>query len=375
MQKTTWFILACALLSTSCAQQQKAIVVSNPTDIAREELVSIPYAEFTKHFEVDSIFSVKLSDSGKELPYQLEKRGNTAPENVLIWVPVEAKGEVSLSVTKQDTKPTFTTQTYARFVPERYDDFAWENNVLAFRMYGKALEGRPDDAQGTDVWAKRTEQLVIDKWYKTGDYHRDHGDGLDYYSVGQTLGAGEIAPYFDNKVQFTKHYRGYEILDNGPLRTTFKLSFEPEVINGQTLSSTKTISLDAGQHFNKVVVDLKNEQSNRTPVVVGLVRRGENDPQYDFNVSNSSLAYWEPDVQGHGHIGTALILPESQPTFVDSDNTQFLLSTEIQENKPLVYYNGVAWNKAGQITSAEEWKAFVEKQVEKINKLLTVRLK
>ena len=375
MQKTTWFILACALLSTSCAQQQKAIVVSNPTDIAREELVSIPYAEFTKHFEVDSIFSVKLSDSGKELPYQLEKRGNTAPENVLILVPVEAKGEVSLSVTKQDTKPTFTTQTYARFVPERFDDFAWENNVLAFRMYGKALEGRPDDAQGTDVWAKRTEAMVIDKWYKEGDYHTDHGEGLDYYSVGQTLGAGEIAPYFDNKVYFTKHYRGYEILDNGPLRTTFKLSFEPEVINGQTLSSTKTISLDAGQHFNKIVVDLKNEQSKSTSVVVGLVHRGESDPQYDFNASNSSLAYWEPDVQGHGHIGTALILPKSQPTFIDSVSTQFLLSTEIQNDKPLVYYNGAAWNKAGQVKSAEEWKAFVEKQVEKLNNPLTVRLK
>ncbi|NGM61068.1 DUF4861 domain-containing protein [Sphingobacterium sp. SGG-5] len=375
MQKTTGFILACALLGVSCAQQHRNIVISNPTDIARQELVSIPYAEFTTHFGVDSVFSVKLSDSETELPYQLEKRGNTAPENVLIWVPVDANGEVSLSVTKQDVKPSFTTQTYARFVPERFDDFAWENNVLAFRMYGKALEGRPDDAQGTDVWAKRTEQLIIDKWYKEGDYHRDHGEGLDYYAVGQTLGAGDFAPYFDNKIQFTKHYRGYEILDNGPLRTTFKLSFEPEDINGQTLSSTKTISLDAGQHFNKIVVTLKNEQSNSTPVVIGLVRRGESDPQYDFNASNSSLAYWEPDVQGHGHIGTALIVSENQPTFIDSVNTQFLLSTEVQNDKPLVYYNGAAWNKAGQVTSAEEWKMFVEQQVEKINKPLVVKLK
>ncbi len=375
MLKTTWFILACALLGTSCAEQQRGIVVNNPTDIARKELVSIPYAEFTKHFGVDSIFSVKLVDSETELPYQLEKRGNTVPENVLIWVPVDAKGEITLSVTKQDTKPEFKAQTFARFVPERFDDFAWENNVLAFRMYGKALEGRPDDAQGADVWAKRTEELVIDKWYKENDYHTDHGEGLDYYAVGQTLGAGDVMPYFDGKVHFTKHYREYQIMDNGPLRTTFQLSFEPEELNGQTISLTKTISLDAGQHFNKVIIDLENQQAESTPVVIGLARRGESEPQYDYNESNRSLAYWEPDIQGHGQTGTALILAENQPTFIDNDATQFLLSTEVQQDKPFVYYNGAAWNKAGQVTSADEWKGFVEKQVEKINTPLVVKLK
>ncbi|PRD53802.1 DUF4861 family protein [Sphingobacterium gobiense] len=375
MQKMIWPVFACALLSVSCVEQQKRITVSNPTDIAREELVSISYAEFTEHFGVDSIFSVKLTDSKTELPYQLEKRGSATPENVLIWIPVDAKGEVTLTVAKRDAKPEFKAQTFARFVPERFDDFAWENNVLAFRMYGKALEGRPDDAQGTDVWAKRTEELVIDKWYKENDYHTDHGEGLDYYAVGQTLGAGDIMPYFDGKIHFTKHYREYQILDNGPLRTTFKLSFEPEELNSQTISLTKTISLDAGQYFNKVIVDLKNQQLESTPVVVGLARRGERDPQYDYNESNRSLAYWEPDIQGHGQTGTALILPESKATFIDTDNAQFLLSTEIQQEKPLVYYNGAVWNKAGQVKSADEWKAFVEEQVEKISNPLIVKLK
>ncbi|MBV5342917.1 DUF4861 family protein, partial [bacterium] len=29
--------------------------------------------------------------------------------------------------------------THARFVPERKDDFAWENDLAAYRMYGPAL--------------------------------------------------------------------------------------------------------------------------------------------------------------------------------------------------------------------------------------------
>src|SRR5690606_34904446 len=217
MRTTNWFMLTCALfVGTSCAQQQKSMVISNPTDIAREELVSIPYQEFTSHFGVDSVFVVKLADSETELPYQLEKRGEETPQNVLVWVPVDANGEVTLSVIRQETKPEFKAQTFARYVPERFDDFAWENNVLAFRMYGKALEGRPDDAQGMDVWSKRTEELIIDKWYRDNDYHTDHGEGLYYYSVGQTLGAGDRMPYFDGEVHYTKHYREYDILDNGP---------------------------------------------------------------------------------------------------------------------------------------------------------------
>ena len=68
MQKTICSILVCALLSVSCAEQQKSIVVSNPTDVARQELISIPYEEFTTHFKVDSTFSVKLADSETEFP-------------------------------------------------------------------------------------------------------------------------------------------------------------------------------------------------------------------------------------------------------------------------------------------------------------------
>lgn len=375
MQKATWFILACALLGASCAEQQKGLFVSNPTDIAREELISIPYDDFTRHFDVDSAFVVTREGADEELPFQLEKRGAGTPENVLIWVPIPANGEVTLSVAKRDTKPEFKAQTYARYVSERFDDFAWENNVLAFRMYGEALEGRQDDAQGTDVWAKRTEELVIDKWYAKDDYHTDHGEGLDYYGVGQTLGVGDIAPYFDGEVHFTKHYREYQILDNGPLRTAFRLTFEPEELEGRTISLTKTISLDVGQHFNQVIVDLKNQDATRTPVVVGLARRGESEPQYAYNEDNRSLAYWEPDIGGHGQTGTALILPENQPKFIDGDPAQFLLSTEIQQDKPFVYYNGAAWNKAGQVTSAGEWEDLVEKQVEKINSPLVVELR
>ena len=57
-----------------------------------------------------------------------------------------------------------TPRAYARLVPERKDDLAWENDKVAFRVYGPALRSGPEDS-GIDVWCKRVARPVIDKWY------------------------------------------------------------------------------------------------------------------------------------------------------------------------------------------------------------------
>jgi len=261
--------LALLILSSSVfmhsAWAQKNIQISNPLNEARTEIISIPYAKFTKHFGVDSVFTIKGTTGSTTYAHQLERLGTSKIQNVLIQVNIGAKDKLSLVVEKAKS-PSYTAKTFARYIPERFDDFAWENDVVAFRLYGKALEGRKDDAQGMDYWAKRTADLIINKWYKEDDYHKDHGQGLDYYSVGQTLGAGDIALYFQDKIYYTKHYRQYRILDNGPLRTTFELKFEQEDIASNTVALTKTISLDAGQQFNKITVDLDNKTNKQTPI-------------------------------------------------------------------------------------------------------------
>ena len=52
----------------------------------------------------------------------------------------------------------------AREVPERADDFVFENNLIAGRFYGKALEGNPT-SPGIDIWVKLPGALVADEWY------------------------------------------------------------------------------------------------------------------------------------------------------------------------------------------------------------------
>ena len=62
-------------------------------------------------------------------------------------------------------KPAPEQKVMARFVPERSDDFVFENNLIAGRFYGEALEGNPT-SPGLDIWVKLPGKLVADQWYK-----------------------------------------------------------------------------------------------------------------------------------------------------------------------------------------------------------------
>lgn len=371
MKKIWLTILTIAVAAQGYAQ--KYIQISNPTNHTRNELISIPYDRFTSHFLMDSIFTIK-DEKGKIFPHQLEKLGAVHPVNVLVLVNIGPKSKLKLSV-EQTASPNTESKTFARYVPERFDDFAWENDVLAFRMYGKALEGRPDDAQGMDVWAKRTDQLVIDKWYKTEDYHKDHGEGLDYYSVGQTLGAGDIGLFINDSLMYTKHYRRYKILDNGPLRTTFLLEFDPENVEGQHITFSKMFSLDAGSNFNKITLKFENQNMGETPIAIGIVKRKEENPLLTFAKNPTSLTYWEPEINNSGKIGVAVIVPEKDVKYSNVRPEQALMISKVKNEKDFIYYNGAAWNRAGKITNENEWNKAVEIYKENLKHPLKTVLK
>ncbi|MEH6304097.1 DUF4861 family protein [Olivibacter sp. CPCC 100613] len=378
IQRNRWlalFMTALGLLS--CNQEdkgEKQLVIANTLAIERAELASIPYQEFLtlyKNGKESKEFKL-LDDQGNEYAYQLERMGSDHVVNVLIWVKIAANSEVKLHAVAGKPAPV-TAKTFARYIPERYDDFAWENDRIAFRMYGKALEGRPDDAQGLDIWAKRTEKLIVDAWYKTGDYHKDHGDGLDYYAVGMTLGAGDIAPYIANKIIYSKHYRKQEVLDNGPLRSTFRLSYEPWQVNGKEVSVTKTITLDAGSQLNRVEAVYQYEGDDKLPLVAGMVLREEGG-KIIKNLSKGIAAYWEPVHGNDGTLGVAVIGQIDLPEITENEG-QLLAHFSTVAGEPLVYYNGGAWDKAGMIHNANDWEKYLMSYKEKLNNPLRVSIK
>jgi hypothetical protein len=372
-KKSNLLSLLCLVVGFTANAQVKPLPISiiNSSSLARKaELVAIPWFKVLQLYpKLDTSNFKVVNAKGEEISYQLEKLGTAQVKNLLVQVSVGPKAKTSIKLVKG--KPAkFEAKTYGRFVPERKDDFAWENDVLAFRMYGKALEGSKDDANGLDIWAKRTQKLVINDWYKTGDYHADHGSGLDFYSVGLTLGAGDIAPYANGKIVYPKHYRGYKILDNGPLRTTFRLTFESFDVAGTAVTMTKTYTVNAGSQLNKVDVVV----SKSVPLVIGLVTEKQPGGQKTQLQKEGVSAYWQSPVANAGIIGVAALVKGAFDKIFEGEG-QLLNQINAPANKVITYYNGGAWDKAGEITSNEAWLSYLKNFKQKLAQPLTVTYK
>ena len=91
---------------------------------------------------------------------------NTTPDKLLFQVdlaPGETRTFYILDASALAAVPPPIVKTFARYVPERHDDFAWESDRIAHRMFGQALEtwqAEPLTSSGVDVWIKRTRNLI-----------------------------------------------------------------------------------------------------------------------------------------------------------------------------------------------------------------------
>ena len=80
----------------------------------------------------------------------------------------------------------------------------------------------------------------------------DHGYGCDVYAVGPTLGAGTTALLDGEDIVYPFCYDKFEILDDGPLRFTIKLTFRPfNLGEKENIVETRIISLDLGRYFQQ----------------------------------------------------------------------------------------------------------------------------
>ena len=373
MPKSIFFFLLIQLLFIHTTEAQVNITINNRSSTARTgELISVDWKSIQSAYpSIDTAnFKVVNRATKKELSWQLEKKGGDAIVNLLVQVDLPANGRLDLQLQKGKSA-TIPVKTYGRYVPERKDDFAWENDKIAFRMYGKELEKTPKEmAYGMDVWVKSTDRMVINERYKRGKYHEDLGDGMDYYHVGFTLGAGNIAPMIKDSIYYDGTYARYKVLDNGPLRTSFQLEYNEWNAAGMKLLATKTITLDAGTHFNKVEVVYAGDTMAALPLVVGIIKRKEQGAML-LDELNGTMSYWEPlhGPDGITGVGSFLLEPAAA---VKVTATQLLMQTSTPKGKPIVYYTGATWNKAGVFTNALAWFSHVQLAKTKIMQPLQV---
>ncbi len=380
MRYSFFLTVCCLLVCGACTERSKTVTVTveNPTDMNREnEMVEIEWTTVKKKLSLQDKQTVIVSNAAsEEIPCQLITEGNEEPVKIIFPVSLAGKEKNEYRITRGHPS-TYSPMTYGRFVPERKDDFAWENNRCAFRVYGPALEATGEISNGMDFWAKRTDALVIDKWYKEDlagirSYHEDHGEGLDFYKVGRTLGLGMTAPYANDSLCLGNNFTEYRILDHGPLRISFELHYKPYDVQGTEVNETRTISLDAYSHLNKIQQTFSADIADMT-LATGIILRSENPETIFSDAPNGIMAYEMPTDSINGTIYTGVIRPESFSE-IKTDAGHLLGIAPYQMGTKYVYYAGGGWSKAG-FGNFTQWLDLLKQESEKIKQPLTITIK
>ena len=364
-------ILLSIVVFWSCQQQEPSIAVTikNSLDIDRTyETVEISTADLA---DLNSnAFHVVHKVNGDTLVSQTIDYDMDDNFDVLIFQPKVNANSTDVYQIFATTEKEQEALCYSRFVPERTDDYAWENNRVAFRTYGPTAQKMVEDSikggtlsSGIDAWLKRVEYPIVDKWYKKhtsgkGSYHEDTGEGLDNFHVGVSRGVGGIAFKNDSTYAVSKNFKTYKIIANGPLRTVFELGYGDYTVNGKTIYETKTISLDYGQNLSKFSIDIKGVEN----LSAGLTLH-DNLGETTTNMSEGWMSYWEP--HDGSELGQGLVVknPKQLMAFdkhISDNKDQSNLFAQLNlENESVVYYAGFGWKKSGQFKTKAEWNTYL----------------
>ncbi|MDR3652180.1 MAG: DUF4861 family protein [Paludibacter sp.] len=347
MKKIAFPILATLFFVSSLTAQHSIFVTNNLGIDRKAEIVEVNLSDLNVSF--DTKLYVLKNNQNKEVPYQLIYNGNKRPQSLIFQIDVKPNSTIRYSMT--EGKPSIVKpKTFARFVPERKDDFAWENDMAAYRMYGPALANE-NPSNGVDFWAKCTDNLVIDQRYRDDiynkiSYHIDHGLGLDFYKVAHTMGCGGIAPFIDNKLCIGNHFTSYKVIEVGPLRSEFKLIYDSVKIADTFYKEEIIITTNAGSILNKACV--KYIGANKKMELAAGIYLHDGKGILKQDVSTGISVYAEEAVSdykvpaGSNYVGVYIPTKVIKAFVIDGEA---LMTNSYNAGDTFTYYFGGGWSK------------------------------
>ena len=406
-------------------------MVNNPTDAQRQELVEVNISDVKAKLvgiapKKGEAYIVK-NKRGQQIGSQITHDGK-----LLIDASIRPHGSATyyISIGKPYPQKVWTTGALYKM---RKDDIAWENDRCAYRVYGPALQRTGERSFGTDIWAKNTpdtvvyERYVMDKQgnvdgdkvdekvkseerrmknlsgaaleaqkakikalkaesYEidvTTSFHLDHGNGLDPYRVGATLGLGAPSLMIGNQQFLPYCYKTYKILDNGPLRFTVELTYNPSTIGDmQNVVEHRIISLDKGSNFNKMTVWYEG-LTHPTDFATGFPIHEEDTETKTFAKDYVSYADPTDNIEvNNSQVFVGVLFPNG------IDNTYYQLFDKkhdgatghalglkrgLKNAEKYSYYFGAAWSKY-DVRSYTEWQIRIKEFLEALKTPLQVKL-
>jgi len=175
--------------------------VANPLDQARKSETVVLHLDDLRRLvpALDPATTIVAEGSGAEHPSQLlDMNGDGVADDLVFQDDFAPRARKTFTVRagRLHQPSREDHRVYGRFVRERHDDFAWENDRLAHRMDGRDLETsaqQPLTSSGVDGWTKRVRKLMVNDWYcailvpgATADYKATDADHLLVTAVSTT---------------------------------------------------------------------------------------------------------------------------------------------------------------------------------------------
>ena len=377
-----------------------AVQVTNPAHLYRYcETVELSLSRLARRGLRSTNLAVMDGLASRILDSQIYgSESGQAPDTFLFQAdlaPGESRTYYIMDASALAAVPQPIVKTYARQIGERYRDMAWESDRIAHRMYHQDLipaEGTV--SSGVDVWVKSTRALVINKWYKNGDYHNDRGEGLDDYRVGRSRGCGGLGIWDGHTYYVSSNYRSARIITTGPIRSEFELTYDGWEAGKRKISETKRIRIDAGSNMTRAESMFAGDQLPRFEIAIGIAQR-PGDGVIARNQEEGWMSYWQPADRDRGNIGCAIVLPNkieefatesaTLPKLTQADLTtpsdeglppvaNLLAIAPAQAGKPFLYYLGAGWSKSGDFPEETDWENYVRQFVARLRTPLKVTL-
>jgi Domain of unknown function (DUF4861) len=381
-------LIVAAFPFLSSAADTLAVKAVNKLQIARAAQTIEITAQQLAPLGENNLNKIHVKDSdGKELLVQAVDTDydDYHKPDVIIFQSDFAPGETKTFTVSAGATQRFKPEdykAYGRFVRERFDDFAWENDLIAHRTYGKALEtwkGEPLTSSSIDIWSKLAPKLVIDEWYMMGDefYHTMTDNGGDDYSAGATRGDGGNGLWAADKLWVSKNFVNSRTLTAGPIRVMFELDYEPFYVDQLQVAETMRVTLDAGSQMDHYQVTFKPNYDVRithlqSPLIPAIGLKKVKGEQVELDSTNGALTVWQAMEKNRGMQGIAAIVDPKKflKQAEDKSNNLLIVNGDVW-SKPeptysIDYWAGFAWDKAGKITSADDWKKYVNEFAQKV---------
>jgi pectinesterase len=371
---------------TFAGEKNISIKVKNSSKLTYTgEVVSVDWSIIQKKdrsFTKDNISIIEKTTGKKVLSQVSDNNGDGKLDELLFLTYLKPNETKEYLLTKTTDTVKLDPLVSLKFVKGR-EDIAWESDKIAYRMYGPALAKEVNN--GIDIWTKRVKYPIVDKWYTYSEkysnggkdtYHKDTGEGADFFDVGRSLGAGSACLWKNDSLYQPGVFDTYRFIENGPIRIIFEVNYKPVVYEGSSISEKKRISIDAGSNLNKIEDFYYSEEKNKNiEIAAGIVKRKSVTSSIDKK--NGIINLWGPtnDDPVNEFLAIGVVFPLAKIINYKENDKHILVVGKNKVSEPLIYYSGAGWTRMGDLKNEQDWNNYLVDFSKKLKNKLVITVK